>query len=211
MRTAGDGKLDSSGPGTGAPRDPPPRQPAPQRPHHRHARHRADRRRDRPEADRRRRDQGDHAPATARGRDPPAGARQEPRPGARCGRDLPRVEVPRRDLLGRRQGPDADPAEHRSVHRPPQRGDPVRVARSCEPADQHLLRELVPALPARPLRRQRGGCGRGVQRRARAGRRLGRRDADAGRHPLRRDRGLRPRRDRQARRVPGKYRSELGL
>ena len=67
--------------------------------------------------DGRRRDQGDHAAAAPRGRDPPAGARQEPRPGADRGRDLPRVQVPRRDLDGGRQGPDADPAEHRPVHR----------------------------------------------------------------------------------------------
>ena len=45
--------------------------------------------------DGRRRDQGDHAAAAPRGHDPPAGARQEPRPGADRGRHLPRVEVPR--------------------------------------------------------------------------------------------------------------------
>ena len=77
----------------------------------------------------------------------------------------------------------------------------VRAARPRQPADQHLLRLLVPALPARPLRRQRGRGGRRLQRRPRARGRLGRQGPDARRHPLPRDRGLHPRRARQARRL----------
>ena len=43
------------------------------------------------------------------------------------------------------------------------------------PADQHRLRLLLPALPARPLRRQRGCGAGGVQRRHRERRQVGRR------------------------------------
>ena len=71
------------------------------------------------------------------------------------------------DLGGGRQGPDADPARAPpSSSRTAAGGTEFEHARPREPADQHLLRELVPALPARPLRRQRGGGGRRLQRRA---------------------------------------------
>ena len=96
------------------------------------------------------------------------------------------------------------------VHRAQAGGTAVRAGRPREPADQHLLRQLVPALPARPLRRQPGRGGRRVQRGPRACRRLGRQEPDAGRHPLPRDGRLHARRARQARRVPPRVSPRVG-
>ena len=56
-------------------------------------------------------------------------------------------------------------------------GTEFERGRPRRPADQHLLRLLVPALPARPLRRQPGGGDRGLQRGPRARRPLGRQRA----------------------------------
>ena len=47
--------------------------------------------------------------------------------------------------------------EHRALHRAHVGRHGVRAGRPRQPPDQHLLRQLVPALPARPLRRQHGG------------------------------------------------------
>ena len=88
--------------------------------------------------------------------------------------------------------------EHRRLHRPQVRRDGVRAGRPRDAAGQHRLRVVVPALPARPLRRQRGARARRVQRGGGQGRRVvaparrARRALPRGRpHPVRRDARLR--------------------
>ena len=92
---------------------------------------------------------GDQAPAAPRGHHPPAGGRQGRRPVADRRRHLHRVALPRPDLARRRQGPDAADAGDRRLHRPQVRRHAVRAGRPRDAADQHRLRHLVPALPAR--------------------------------------------------------------
>ena len=55
-----------------------------------------------------------------------------------------------------RARPDADHARDGRLHRPALGRRPLQAGRSRHAADQHRLRRLVPALPDRPLRRQRG-------------------------------------------------------
>ena len=94
--------------------------------------------------------------AAPRRHHPPAGRRQGPRPGADRRRHLRRVALPRPDVARRREGPDAADARHRGLHRPEVGRHRVRAGRPRHAAGQHRLRLLVPALPARPLRRPRG-------------------------------------------------------
>ena len=91
---------------------------------------------------------GDLAPAAPRGHHPPAGGRQGPGPVADRGRDLRRVALPRPDLARGRQGADADPALDGGLHRAQVGRHGVRGGRPRDPADQHRLRLVVPALPA---------------------------------------------------------------
>ncbi|CAA9492098.1 MAG: GH23, partial [uncultured Solirubrobacteraceae bacterium] len=137
--------------------------------------------------------------ARARRRDPRAGGREGPRPGAgrRC--DLHRVAIPRPDVSGRRQGAHADHAGHRRLHRAQVRRQRLRAGRPGHAGDQHRLRMLVPALPARPLPREHGAGpgrlqrGRGQGRRVGPGRAESRRALPGGRsHPVPRDARLRP-------------------
>ena len=76
-----------------------------------------------------RRSQELHAAAAPRGHHPPAGGRQGPRPGADRRRHLHGVALRRPDVVRRRQGPDADPARDRRLHRPPVRRHRVRAGR----------------------------------------------------------------------------------
>ena len=67
---------------------------------------------------------------------------------------LHRVALPRPDLARRRQGPDADHAGDRRLHRAQVRRHALRARRPRHAADQHRLRHLVPALPADEVPRQ---------------------------------------------------------
>ena len=115
---------------------------------------------------------GDQPPAAPRRHHPPAGGAEEPRPVADRRRHLRRVALPRPDLARRSQGPDADHADDGRLHRPQVRRHRVRAGRPGHAADQHRLRLVVPALPARPLPRQHDPRARGLQRRRGQGRRV---------------------------------------
>ena len=141
---------------------------------------------------------GDQPPAPPRRHHPPAGEGQEPRPVADRGRHLRRVALPRPDLARRRQGPDADHAVDRRLHRRQVGRHRVRAGRSRDAADQHRLRLVVPALPARALPRQHDARARRLQRGRGQGRRVvarggrPRRALPRGRpHPVPRDARLR--------------------
>ena len=91
---------------------------------------------------------GDRAAAPPRGHHPPAGRRQGARPDPDRGRDLHGVALPRPDLAGRRQGADAAAALDRRRHRAQVRRHGVRAGRPRRSPGQHLLRVVLPALPA---------------------------------------------------------------
>ena len=160
---------------------------------------------------------GDLAPAAPRGHHPPAGGRQGPGPVADRRRDLRRVALPRPDLDRGRQGPDADPALDGGLHRPQVGRHGLRAGRSRDPADQHRLRLLVPALPAAALPRQRAAGARRLQRGRGQGRRVvprrvrarrGLRGGDA--HPVPRDPQLRGLGARGAHALPRRIRTGAG-
>ena len=93
------------------------------------------------------------AAARARGHHPPAGRRQGARSVAAGGGDLRRVALPRRDLARRRARPHADHARDGALHRPRCRaGRAFEQGDLVDAAGQHLLRRVLPALPAAPLR-----------------------------------------------------------
>ena len=68
-------------------------------------------------------------------------------------RHLRRVAVPRPDVAGRSEGAHADHAGDRAVHRAEVRRHGVRAARPRHAADQHRIRQLVPALSPGSVRR----------------------------------------------------------
>src|SRR3954453_13338649 len=156
---------------------------------------------------------GADAAAAPRGHHQAAGGREGPRPGAARGDDLPGVEVPGSDLVGGREGADADPAVDGAVHRPQVGRHGVRAARPGDAADQHLLRRLVPALPDRPLRRERHAGGGRLQRGRAQRRRLGRagrrrsRLRPEGGHPVPGDARVRGERDPASEAVPVEVRA----
>ena len=93
-------------------------------------------------------------------------ARQGARPVARRRRHLRRVALPRPDLAsaGARGLMQITPRTARYIAQAVRRHG-VRAGRPRDAADQHLLRRVLPALPARALRRQRGARARRLQRR----------------------------------------------
>ena len=94
-------------------------------------------------------------------------AEQAPRPGADRRGDLRRDEVRSAPLAGGGAGADADPARHRLLPRAALGWVTLHRERPGDAEHQRRLRQLLPALPARSLRRQRDAGGRRVQRRAR--------------------------------------------
>ncbi|CAA9488288.1 MAG: GH23, partial [uncultured Solirubrobacteraceae bacterium] len=135
--------------------------------------------------------------------------RQGPRSRAHRRRHLHRVALPRSDLAGRRQGAHADHAGDRRLHRREVGRQRIRAGRPRHAGDQHRVRLVVSALPARPLPRERGAGPRRLQRRRGQGRRVG---ADGPRprralprrrpHPVSRDARLRRAGHRRAARLP---------
>ena len=101
-------------------------------------------------------------------------AAEASRSGADRGGDLRGDEIRTASLVGGRRGADADPARP-----PPTTWRTCRAASPSPPATsrperQRRLRQLLPALSARPLRRQRDARGRRLQRRPDERRQMGR-------------------------------------
>ncbi len=95
-------------------------------------------------------------------------------PGADRGRHLRGDQVRPAPLLRGCAGPDADPPQHGAVPRPSVGRSSLPSRGSRDAGDQHRVRELLPALPAEPLRGQRDAGGRRVQRGSDQRRRMGR-------------------------------------
>ena len=152
----------------------------------------------------RRRGPRGHPAAAARGHHPPAGLGQGPRPRTDSGGDLRGVAFPRPDLARRSTRADADHAPDRRLHRARLGRNRVRAGRPGHAPGEHLLRRLLHALPAAPLRRRRHAGGRRLQRgrdqREQVGRPRGRTRLvrRRGRHPVQGDARLRARREGEA-------------
>ena len=102
-------------------------------------------------------------------------------PALIAGGHLRRDEIRPAPVLGRRRGPDADPPGNGLLHRAPVGRQPLHGQRPGDAEHQRGLRQLLPALPARPLRRQRDARRGGLQRRPGERRQLGRAGAREGR------------------------------
>ena len=94
------------------------------------------------------------AAAERRGHHPRTGRREGPRPGADRGGHLRRDEIRTAPILGGGAGADADPAEHRLLPGAPVGRHQLHRERSRRTERQPRLRQLLPALPAQPLRRR---------------------------------------------------------
>ena len=93
--------------------------------------------------------------AHERGRDPPAGGREAPRSGPDRRGHLRRDEVrPAHSAAGARR-PDADHARRPPSSWPTARAPPRSRRGPGDAGGQHRLRQLLPALPARRVPRQR--------------------------------------------------------
>src|SRR5205823_6136227 len=130
-------------------------------------------------------------------RDPPAGGGRAPGPGADRRRALCGVEVRPATVRRGCARAHADPPGDRVLHRAPIRGERVHRERPVHAQHQRGVWQLLPALPARSLRRQRDACARRLQRRRGKRRQLGgprrrdRPDAYARRDPVRRNASVR--------------------
>ena len=129
----------------------------------------------------------DHAAAPPRGHHPPAGREKDLDPALIAA--VIYAESRFRDQTshaGREGLMQITPATARHIAPPVGRHD-LRATTTSPTPSQHRLRDLLPALPARPLRRQRGRGARRLQRAGTATPTLGRRGAARRRHPVPRD------------------------